>query len=158
MKTLGPVGVSAVLPIIASLTWRPSGVRPWDGSYGMLSYPWGPKVTAYLEAVINRLLWLSFPGHRRGACFLARLVPGQRVPPHVDAEDDSCRTRIHVPLITNPLATFTEAGVEHHLPAGYAYLVNPTVEHSAYNGGTTDRIHLLFNAVSTRAGPAQTNS
>ncbi len=148
MKTLCPVDVAPLLPHLAAVAWRASGVRPWDGSYGMVAWTaFAPSLLTDALLLIRRVLREHLPARYRGVCYLARLVPGQRVPPHVDAEDGGCTTRVHVPLLTNPLATFTEAGVEYRMPAGFAYLIDPTAEHSAFNGGETDRVHLFFNAV-----------
>ena len=151
MKIICPVDSIALtldfIPFLAGLPWRASGVRPWDGSYGMLAWPFPEPLHSAAHRLIGQILSEHFAGHIRGTTFLARLVPGQRVPPHVDAEDHACPFRVHIPLVTNPQATFTTDLAEFHLSVGHAYLIDPTAEHSAYNGGTTDRIHLLFNVV-----------
>jgi hypothetical protein len=60
--------------------------------------------------------------------------------------------RVHVPLLSNDRAVFTTEGQDHTMRVGWAYLIDPTKEHSAFNGGKTDRVHLLFNAVRTLSG------
>jgi len=110
---------------------------------------WGslPATLAIAAGDIIRTVLEHLPGRRQGTTFLARMTPGQRHPLHVDAEDDGCDFRVHVPLVTNLQAVFIEAGVDHHMPVGWAYMIDPTKEHTAFNGGTSDRIHLMFNAV-----------
>lgn len=137
-------GLTALLP---SLKWPRSGVVPYDGSFGMLG--WGSLPTAFgliADAVIARIM-RELPGRRCGVVFVARLISGQRVPVHVDAEDGNCRMRIHVPLLTNQQALFITGGIKWHMPIGWAWMIDPTQEHSAFNGGETDRVHLMFNAV-----------
>lgn len=54
--------------------------------------------------------------------------------------------RLHIPLITNPQAMmlFPEHKEYLHMPANsYTWWVDTTVPHSAMNGGTTPRYHLV---------------
>jgi hypothetical protein len=54
--------------------------------------------------------------------------------------------RLHIPLITNPQAMmlFPENKEFLHMPANsYTWLVDTTVAHSAMNGGTEPRYHLV---------------
>ena len=76
---------------------------------------------------------------------LARLAAGRGIDPHVDGGGmDALVHKIHVPLQTNPLATLTAAGATAHLESGYAYEVNNLAPHGAFNGGSQDRIHFIF--------------
>ena len=88
-----------------------------------------------------------YPGRRRGMTLFSRLVPGQVIPEHLDGHDGHCHTRFHVPLTTNPACVFVVDGEAFHMAVGSAYVIDPTKLHSVANGGTTDRIHLIFNAV-----------
>lgn len=144
MLTLCPASATPLLALLDRLHWRASGVRPWDGTFGMLGR-WSPDVEQAICLVAAEAL--NELGLRRGTTFLAKLVPGQRVPIHTDREDAGCEFRVHVPLLTNSFATFTEGTTTFHMPPGFAYRINPTLPHSAHNGGTCDRIHLIFNAV-----------
>lgn len=143
MRLLCPVDVSAFILHLSTLPWLPGGSDPRAGQYAMLSWPLPlPGVEPFIAAILGQ----HFPGRRRGVAFLSRLIPGQRIDPHVDGHDH-CDTRVHVPLATNPLAVFITGGVEHHLEVGWAYVIDPSREHSVVNGGRTDRVHLIFNAV-----------
>jgi hypothetical protein len=66
--------------------------------------------------------------------------------------------RIHIPIITNDSAFFfiNESDMPvitddikitgmatYHLPSGGMYLVDTTKHHTVYNGGSTDRVHLV---------------
>jgi hypothetical protein len=143
MRVLCPIDVYAVLPTLDKLKW-PRGAS--DTEYGMIPpYNWPDEVAHEVSKVVSRIL-LRLPGRSFGAAFLAKITPGQRIGLHTDAEDDSCNVRVHVPLMTNQGAVFITGGKEHHMAVGYAYVIDPTQEHGVYNGGETDRIHLLFNA------------
>lgn len=76
---------------------------------------------------------------------LARLAAGQRIDPHVDGEGSHPFThKVHVPLETNPEAVLQVDGEDFRLAAGRAFEINNLVPHGAFNGGGTDRIHLVF--------------
>lgn len=76
---------------------------------------------------------------------LAKLAAGHAIDPHYDGAGSNQRVhKIHVPLVTNPGATFLVDGANFHLAAGKAYEVNNIASHGATNGGTEDRIHLIF--------------
>ena len=78
---------------------------------------------------------------------LARLAAGHGIDLHTDRGGmNPVVHKIHIPLQTSPHATLTTAGVTSHLPAGCAYEVNNLAPHGAFNGGTEDRIHLIFEA------------
>ena len=76
---------------------------------------------------------------------LAKLLAGHAIDPHRDGAGSNERVhKIHVPLVTNPDATFHVNGEDFHLEPGYAYEVNNIVSHGAANGGNEDRIHFIF--------------
>lgn len=147
MRVVCAVDPGPLVGLLGCVSWQRSGTAPWDGTYGMVGWSHMPPAVrrAVMETALGVLAHL--PGRARGTTFLAKLVPGQRLPLHKDAEDDGCRERLHVPLVTNPGAVFVEAGAPHHMAAGWAYLIDPTLEHTAHNGGSRDRVHLMFNAV-----------
>lgn len=75
----------------------------------------------------------------------ARLAAGNAIDRHVDGAGSNLQChKIHVPLVTNPKATFTVADEEFHLPVGHAYEVNNIKPHAAANLGDEDRIHFIF--------------
>ena len=76
---------------------------------------------------------------------LARLAAGHGIDPHTDSGGmNPLVHKIHVPLKTNPQATLMAAGATSQLQVGYAYEVNNLAPHGAFNGGTEDRIHFIF--------------
>ncbi|MCY4602425.1 MAG: aspartyl/asparaginyl beta-hydroxylase domain-containing protein [Acidobacteria bacterium] len=76
---------------------------------------------------------------------LARLAAGHRIDRHVDGEGSHPLThKVHVPLETNPAAVLHVDGADFHLAAGQAFEINNLVPHGAFNGGASDRIHLIF--------------
>ena len=88
------------------------------------------------------------PEGRIGHRMLSLLVPGQRIVPHDDLQTADWRARVHIPLVTNPGVEFVyqdapDAAVR--MPAGFAYLFNPEVEHRVRNGGETPRVHFFFD-------------
>ena len=86
-----------------------------------------------------------FPGCHAKDCVITTVQPGAYVAPHVDMHSPEWRTRIHVPLISNPQADFMVNDTMYNLKPGQAYKVNTEVMHSIRNGGTTNRIHLMFD-------------
>ena len=76
---------------------------------------------------------------------LARLDAGHGIEPHQDCNGMNPFThKIHVPLQTGPRATFTVRDQTLHLPPGQAFEVNNLATHSAFNGESRDRVHLIF--------------
>lgn len=76
---------------------------------------------------------------------LARLLAGGTIPKHSDNLPAVPYThKLHVPLETNPHAVLTVGGKQFHLEAGCAYEVNNLAPHGAHNGGSRDRVHLIF--------------
>lgn len=79
---------------------------------------------------------------------LARLAAGHGIGEHTDGADGGGSHplvhKIHVPLRTNPEATLMVAGTSFHLPAGRAFEINNLAAHGAFNGGSEDRIHFIF--------------
>ena len=76
---------------------------------------------------------------------LARLAAGHRIDTHRDGEGSNPYVhKIHVPLETNPRAVLTVDGDDFHLEGGHASEVNNLALHGAFNGGETDRVHLIF--------------
>ena len=73
------------------------------------------------------------------------LDPGQIHPAHQDMQPTEWVTRVHIPLVTNPHAVATMDDGYHQMLVGKAYLFNTLVTHAVANGGTTPRIHLVFD-------------
>lgn len=76
---------------------------------------------------------------------LARLAAGHGIDLHTDGGGSHPFThKIHIPLETNPAAILYVDGEDFHLGSGRVFEVNNLVPHGAFNGGETDRIHLVF--------------
>ena len=103
---------------------------------------WSEQLRPVLDAAVQAY------GYRRGfypRIMLAKLPGGTFIPPHVDgAAHVSVPHKIHIPLTTNPQTYFFVDEQRFHLREGVAYEVNNATRHSVVNGGTTDRIHLIF--------------
>lgn len=76
---------------------------------------------------------------------LARLLASNTIDRHVDGAGANLHThKVHVPLITNPLALFTIDDETRHLDVGRAWEVNNIAPHAVENMGTDHRVHLIF--------------
>ena len=75
----------------------------------------------------------------------ASLAAGSGIDPHTDGGLATRHAhKIHVPVRTEPAATLTVGDVTQHLRKGYAYEVNNTLLHAAFNGGVRERVHFIF--------------
>ncbi len=93
---------------------------------------------SYLEHVIKSMPFTAVRTR------LMRLSPKHCYSVHVDRTP-----RYHIALHTNPHARFifTKENRVYQIPAdGNVYYANTVLEHTAMNGGTEDRIHLVFLA------------
>jgi len=95
----------------------------------------------YFEEVIKKL-----SGHYTiGRVRILKLDPRNSLSYHRDPE-----LRIHIPIITNPGSLLVVENFATHLPAnGSVYIVNTKKYHTAINGGTSPRIHLVASVIST---------
>jgi hypothetical protein len=78
---------------------------------------------------------------------LLRLGAGSRIKEHRDYclgfEDNELR--IHIPVATNPEVEFYVSGERVVMREGEAWYINFNLPHKIYNGGATDRIHLVID-------------
>lgn len=121
---------------LETLPWKPAA----NGVCGMLEE--FPGFHDFLEIVEPHFLNSHFGFHA-----LSKVIPGQVIKVHTDRHDGECKTRVHIPLLTNADSYFYSKGEFHHMQVGYAYVIDPNEEHGVVNFGTTDRIHLIFNMV-----------
>jgi len=76
----------------------------------------------------------------------ARLLPGGRIRPHVDALPSfAAAHRIHVPLTAGPGVRFTVDGRPCPMRIGEAYEINNQTMHSVMNRDATPRISFIFD-------------
>lgn len=86
---------------------------------------------------------------------LARLSAGGKIDAHSDVGiSNHLAHKIHVPLVTNDDVWFHVGAEKFRLAPGKAYELNNIQVHSVVNGGTQDRIHLVFELFD-RAAPRQ---
>lgn len=95
----------------------------------------------YVFGIVEKLLsTLSERALRQ--MLVSRHPPGLRVLNHVDSD----LKKLHIPLYTNPDAVFTFGDNDERvypMELGKMYIINPIVPHGTFNGGTTERVHLL---------------
>ena len=78
---------------------------------------------------------------------LLRLGAGSRIKEHRDycLGFDNNELRIHIPVATNPEVEFYVSGERIVMREGEAWYINFNLPHRIYNGGVTDRIHLVID-------------
>src|SRR5262249_2216363 len=80
---------------------------------------------------------------------LLKLSPGSHIPEHPDYNlgFEDGEVRLHVPIETNPQVEFAVNDTPLPMAAGECWYVNFNVPHRVYNGGATDRVHLVIDCV-----------
>ena len=83
------------------------------------------------------------------------ILPGESIKPHRDNGGGitarhwylggACR--IHIPLVTNPLAVMTSSEESKHLPVGTIYEFHNNLDHFVVNNGDSPRVHLVMDLV-----------
>ena len=85
-----------------------------------------------------------------GRVLIVKLKPGGHVKEHSDeGRSADYYSRFHIVLTTNEQCTNTTGGESVHWPVGSAWWFNHKAPHTADNGGDTDRIHIIVDAVSS---------
>ncbi len=99
-----------------------------------------------LLSVMNQAIaGYSFDNPVYPKAMFASLSASRRIDSHIDGGKSArCAHKIHIPVCTEPDAILTVNGVKYHLQPGYAYEVNNRLVHGAFNGGTHNRIHFIF--------------
>jgi hypothetical protein len=136
------------------LTHRPNPVDVWKDATGSL-YDRENNIELVSEQAFTELN-ADFPSYTKtvlsrlgielGRVRYMRLAPKTGLSVHADNS-----VRYHIVLQTNPHAYIAHtmrgsiSAVCYHMPAdSYFYEVNTMTEHFVYNGGNTDRIHLVI--------------
>jgi hypothetical protein len=80
---------------------------------------------------------------------LMRLSPGSIIKEHCDHDlsFEQGTVRVHVPVVTNPNVDFRLNGVRCEMPSGSTWYLRLSDPHSVANRGTTDRVHMVIDAV-----------
>ena len=118
------------------LPWKPNP----HGVCGMIRNP--PRMEEFFELVEPH-----FKGSKLGLNMASKVIPKQVIPIHTDRHDHDCKTRVHIPLKSDPHVYFYTGGEFFHMDVGKAYVIDPSEEHGVANLGRNERIHLIFNMV-----------
>ena len=102
------------------------------------------KTSEELKPLAEKITAEHFPGCHVAGYGLFLLEPGQEHPAHQDIQPLEWVTRIHVPIVTNELATATDEFGTIHMAVGKAYTFDTRKTHSVVNAGTTPRVHFVF--------------
>jgi len=87
-----------------------------------------------------------------GRARLMRLEPGDGVPIHADLQYYwRRRTRVHIPVFTDPAIRFHCGNQSVHMAPGEAWTFNNWLMHKVVNETSTRRIHLTFDTVGNSA-------
>lgn len=80
---------------------------------------------------------------------LMRLTPGSAIRPHNDYDlaTEYGRARLHIPVSTNRQVDFRLNGERVVMQEGECWYLRLSDMHSVVNGGTTDRVHLVIDAL-----------
>lgn len=80
---------------------------------------------------------------------LMRLTPGSVIKPHFDHDlaAEHGVARIHIPITTNPDVEFLLNGTPVAMAPGEAWYLRLMDTHSVANRGTSDRVHLVIDAI-----------
>lgn len=143
------------------LTYRPGATDLWKDSTGSLYdrennielhkeeefSEFNSSTPVYLSSLLNE--FCNFQGIKIGRARFMRLLPKTGLTVHADTTE-----RYHLVIYTNPVAYIantlknagTVAAVCYHMPAdSNFYKVDTTREHFVYNGGKTERVHLVIS-------------
>jgi len=80
---------------------------------------------------------------------LLRLSPGSNIKEHRDynLSYEDGEVRVHIPIQTNPAVEFIVDGKVLPMGEGESWYINFNLPHRIYNGGATDRVHLVIDCV-----------
>lgn len=132
--------------------WSVAALRSVDGKAGQIY----PDPTAGTERFADTPLMAACPYFQEAvgslrcpkqSVRLLRLGAGSRIKEHRDhclGFDDN-ELRIHIPVATNPEVEFYVSGERIVMREGEAWYINFNLPHRIYNGGGTDRIHLVID-------------
>lgn len=116
---------------------------------GSYNYPASMKLRDELAPLINAVSTVV-DMQELGRILIVKLKPGGHVKAHSDEGKYADHySRFHIVLTTNPDCTNTTGGESTHWPAATAWWFDHKQMHTADNGGDTDRIHIIVDAVST---------
>jgi|TARA_R100000084_G_C4634401_1_gene140203 hypothetical protein len=113
--------------------------------YRLQSYQ---SIQKYIKHISNYLNFFSkIYNISDYGCMIVKLKPGGRIPPHVDCGNyfTNC-SRIHIPMKSSKEVDFHLGDSKINMKVGKYYQINNTnFEHSVFNRGSSDRIHIIFD-------------
>ena len=115
-------------------------------------FPWWSDWEEVLMSLIRAATrGYSYANGKTSRIMLARLLAGQRSKLHVDhTSSANIPHKIHVPIQTHPDVQFLVEDRVYFLERGQVYEVNNKVIHGTNNPSSTDRIHLIFTAITNK--------
>lgn len=138
MSTIEPFADFDVSDIAAWLEEIPA--EQWPGMADLDWHRARSRLGSLRDAVIGHFDGCSVMGY---GLFL--LAAGQGHPTHTDVQPAEWLTRVHVPIVTNPLAVvITDEGTV-HMVAGRAYRFDTRRNHAVQNDGATPRVHFIID-------------
>ena len=139
-----PVISRAPIPPIERAKMIPPYIGPIRMS-AVDNWEWNALVHA-AEPVAN-LLMKHFPDCYMHKPWLSACFPSFYVEFHTDQQPENFVTRIHCPIITNPLARINVAGTKYYPKVGLSYKIDTRIEHAVKNDGKEVRIHFIFDVM-----------
>ena len=126
-------------------------INSMDNVFDFTDHPvlwdeWKDVLLPIMEQAARRL---GYNSYRFPRVMFARLPAGGEIAHHKDNAASHYVHKIHVPLVTNPATTFHVGEQARHLPVGEMVEINNKNIHAVQNGGSEDRIHLIFECYST---------
>lgn len=109
------------------------------------------KIKPYTDYLMNTL----FPGHALFRCQVSFLKPGQNVHPHIDPRYyHRYGKRIHLPVVINPGSFHIHFLPDQNYDMKFSTMTEGMITdfdnitpHSAFNYGTTNRIHIICDII-----------
>ena len=100
--------------------------------------------------LINSALLLALPGSKLGRCYIAKMVPGGNIYPHIDpGKYFDLHDRYHIVLKTNNGVSFSCGSKEDtetvRFEQGELWVFDNKTMHWASNKGDSDRIHIIMD-------------
>jgi hypothetical protein len=152
--------LAAEVGTIDESCWRPhTHGFPGNDALPLLSLNGDPTVeavngrmapTPYLEQMPYMRQVLASFGTVLGRCRLMRLSGHAEVNPHIDMDYYwRDRTRVHVPIVTQPTVRFYCGSDETHMGVGECWIFDTWRRHRVVNDAVESRVHLVADTVGT---------
>lgn len=146
---LDPDKVKAVVSWITAIPFEDWGQQKPHGQLplkpAMMSNALWHGFGAMLDPIVKDILDGHYPGCIAQQRMLSVVMPHDEIPRHKDDQCPEWVERVHVPLTTNPLASFNCDDGQHFMEVGKVYRVNTEAYHAVTNHGDTPRVHFMFD-------------